>query len=140
MILLQTFTIRQKIFANSQTFTTTKPFLAPGTPEFQAEFDRLTSLKRTEGGTRFTDRSSLYHIHGEYKFTPTFLDQITIGANARLYDPVSEGTIFYDTAGVDITNFEYGIYGGIEKSFSDKRWKFQGTFRLDKNENYDYLF
>ena len=138
--LITNFHSQAEAFANTQTFSNTRPFLQPGTPEFQAEFDRLTSLKRTEGGTLFTDRSSLYHIHGEYKITPTFLDQITIGANARLYDPESEGTIFYDTAGIDITNFEYGVYGGLEKSFGNKRWKAQATFRLDKNENYDFLF
>ena len=127
-------------FANQASLTGTRSFLAPGTPEFEEEFNRLTSLKRTEGGTLFTDRSSLYHVHGEYKITPTFVDQITIGGNARLYDPESEGTIFYDTANVDITNFEFGFYGGIEKNFNNNKWKTQITMRLDKNENYNWLF
>ena len=36
------------------------PFLEPGTPEFQAAFDDITSrISFSEGGTRFFDRSAL---------------------------------------------------------------------------------
>ncbi len=127
--------------ANLQSLpTSTVDFYQPGTARFEEEFNEITRKKRTEGGSLFFDKSSLYHVHGEYKITPTFADAITIGANARLYTPKSEGTVFYDTAGVKITNFEYGIYTGIEKNIWNKRLKLSAAFRADKNENFDWIF
>jgi len=130
-------------------------YLEPGTPEFEALFNDITSRPITEGrGTRLIDRSALYHIHGEYKFTPAFGD-IIVGANARQYRPISEGSIFSDTLKISrrqqpdgsvlsdttrttITNFEFGIYAGMEKVVD--QWRFNATFRMDKNENFDLLF
>ena len=129
-------------YANKQDplVNTTKAFLVPGTPEFQEAFDRITSLKSTEGGTRFYDKSALYHLHGEYHFTPKWTDDIRIGANYRLYAPKSEGTIFKDTAGVPpIRNSEFGIYGGIEKKFFDDRLISSLSARVDKNENFNWV-
>lgn len=115
-------------------------FLQPGTPEFQAAFDSITSLIITkEGGTRFYDKSALYHVHGEYKFTPKFAE-ITIGGNGRLYTPITEGSIFADTGDVSIRNYEYGLYGGIRKKMVADRLTLTGTLRMDKNQNFNFLF
>lgn len=118
---------------------TTQDFFEPGTERFQAVFDSITSLKNTEGGTRFFDQSALYHVAGEYTFTPDFLDEIKVGASGRIYRPYSEGTVFKDTAGIRITNREVGGYIGFKKKI-DRSWIFTGTFRADKNENFDLLF
>lgn len=115
-------------------------YYAPGTTRFQQKFNEIRTKKRTDGGTLFFDRSALYHAHGEYTFTPKFTDKIVVGANTRFYRPYSEGTVFYDTAGIKITNNEFGVYTGIEKSLDDNRWRFSGTVRMDKNENFDFLF
>lgn len=56
-------------------------------------------------------------MHGEYKFEPKFTDYIVVGANGRYYRPESDGTIFYDTAGTRISNYEYGVYTGLQKKF-----------------------
>ncbi len=117
----------------------TQPFFQPGTARFNAAFDSITSLKSTEGGTRFFDKSALYHTHGEYTFTPKFTDRITVGGSARLYTPRSEGTIFKDTAGTTIRNFEYGFYTGIEKKFFDGDLMATGAVRVDKNQNFDWV-
>ncbi|MEO0779232.1 MAG: TonB-dependent receptor, partial [Bacteroidota bacterium] len=133
-------------------------FFEPGTERFQQEFDRLTSAKNNieENGTRFFDRSALYHINGEYTFNPEFAENIRVGASARLYTPRSDGTIFYDTLSRSIveladgsldttftrnpiTNFEFGVYGGIEKRFLDEKLTASATLRTDKNENFDWL-
>jgi iron complex outermembrane recepter protein len=143
--------LHKKANAYAGTTNTTVPFLQPGTDAFNAEFARITSTKSSKrdlktGGTLFYDKSALYHIHGEYKFQPKFVDELTVGANARQYRPYSEGTIFYDTAGITITNSEFGIYSGIEKKFGknteagSKPFKFNATLRMDKNQNFDYLF
>ncbi len=114
-------------------------FFEPGTQRFRDEFNEITSRSRNDGGTRFIDRSALYHAHGEYKFTPSFLEYLTVGGNVRLYTPESEGTVFYDTAGIRITNFEFGMYTGMEKAFFDKRLKASFAMRVDKNQNFDWL-
>lgn len=116
-------------------------FFEPGTERFQQEFDRISGTLRSEGGTKFFDNSALYHVHGEYKFTPTWADYIQVGSNYRLYTPESKGTVFSDTSGVSITNSEFGMYGGIQKSLlEDNKMKMQLTMRADKNQNFDWLF
>ena len=121
-------------------------FLLPGTERFQQVFDEITSRKSnkrlvaSEAGTRFFDRSALYHAQGEYKFTPEWTDEIVVGGSFRQYRPNSEGTIFYDTAGRKIRNTEFGFYSGIEKKYMNNRLKANATLRMDKNLNFDYLF
>lgn len=129
----------------ADTFQTKFPFYVPGTQRFFDEFNRIITTKSSKreietGGTGFYDKSALYHAHGEYHFQPKGLNDLTVGANTRLYTPISEGTIFIDTGGRKITNFEYGIYTGIEKKFSDNKFKFNATIRMDKNQNFNYLF
>ena len=130
-------------FANGESPSSsveTEAFFVPGTERFNEKFNEITTQKRTEGGTLFSDNSALYHAHGEYKFNPNFVDQITVGGNMRYYTPRSEGTIFYDTAGIIITNFEFGMYAGFEQNLAKDKLKAQATFRADKNQNFDWLF
>lgn len=115
-------------------------FLIPGTEEFQEAFDDITSKKVSEGGTKYVDRSRLYHWHTEYRFQPGFADEIRIGSNFRLYTPYSEGTIFSDTSNTAIETYEYGAYVGIEKWVAQDRLRIDFTTRMDKHQNYDYLF
>lgn len=120
----------------------TQDFFEPGTERFREEFNRITRAKSNEEeeGTRFYDKSALYHLHGEYKFLPSFTDEIIVGGNARLYTPNSDGTIFSDTAGIRITNFEVGMYSGIKKLFFNDRLTASATFRADKNQNFNWIF
>jgi iron complex outermembrane recepter protein len=114
-------------------------YYEPGTSRYDSAFADITSKKSfSEGGSKFFDKSALYHIQGEYKFTTSFMD-ITVGANMRQYRPNSEGTIFSDTSGRKIKNSEYGSYIGLEKKFLDEKLKINLTTRVDKNENFDYL-
>ena len=113
--------------------------LIPGTEEFQEVFDDITNTKVSEGGTKYVDRSRLYHAHTEYKIKPGFVDEITVGGNFRLYTPYSEGTIFIDTAGSTFTTYEFGGYVGFEKWSANNRLKMNFATRIDKHENYDFL-
>lgn len=119
--------------------TNTVDFFEPGTARYDSLFDIITSRKNngTENGTLFYDKSALYHAHGEYKFSPKFLKEWVVGANVRLYRPNSDGTIFYDSAGIRITNSEWGAYTGVEKQLG--QFKLSATVRVDKNENFDLL-
>jgi iron complex outermembrane receptor protein len=120
-------------------------FFVPGTARFQRAFDSITSRLVSEGGTRFFDRSALFHVHGEKQFKGAWkpnddssLD-LTIGANYRLYTPNSQGTILLDTMGRNIDTEEYGIYGGGTMNVNNK-WRISGSLRMDKNQNFDLLF
>lgn len=134
------------------------PRLEPGTPEFNEKFNDVTGRTFSEGGSRFYDKSALYHIHGEYKLQPWWWSpDVIVGANARLYTPNTRGTIFSDTLQytrevIDgelvktdssyrrITNYEYGIYFGLEEKYFEEKLKANFSLRMDKNQNFDYLF
>jgi outer membrane receptor protein involved in Fe transport len=113
--------------------------LIPGTSEFNNLKNHITSTLFTEGGSRFYDKSALYHIQGERTFTYDNGAVFRVGGNFRLYTPKSAGTIFSDTAGTVITNREAGLYGGWEQSFMDERLKLSATGRVDKNQNFRAL-
>jgi len=128
-------------FVNTNATGVDNPFLAPGTPEFEAAFNDITSRlsNEEENGTRFYDNSSLYHLHGEYKFEPEWAEYIKVGANYRQYNPVSLGTVFYDTADIKIVNREFGTYAGIEKKVADDKVSLSATIRADKNQNFQFV-
>ncbi|MFN5371829.1 MAG: carboxypeptidase-like regulatory domain-containing protein, partial [Bacteroidia bacterium] len=87
------------------------PFAPAGTSRFDSLFQAVTSTRFNDksslkkGGALFFDRSALYHAASEYKFR-LGLATMNVGGNMRLYAPNSLGTIFNDTAGIRITNFE----------------------------------
>jgi len=112
------------------------PYFAPGTYEFDTAFAGIKSRYLGQGGAKFFDRSALYHLQGEYKFRIRTVD-FTTGGNGRVYTPNSNGTIFADTGGVQITNWEFGVYAGVEKRW--EKVKLSGTVRMDKNQNFPFL-
>lgn len=135
-------------FVNASAANEGQPYAEPGTYEFDTLRNAYTSRIYTDttingGGTRFYDKSALYHLHGEYKITPeikgTKLGEITFGANGRLYMPDSKGTIFSDTAGRTITNWEVGGYIGWERKFLGEQLKASIAARVDKNQNFPVL-
>lgn len=127
----------------------------PGTPEYDALFNDITSRTFTEGGSKFFDRSALYHIMGEYQFDVDRY-KMRVGGNYRMYRPNSRGNIFdevipssivTDSVGNiisqeyrRITNQEFGVYYGAEAKFFGEVLKASFTLRMDKNQNFDYLF
>ncbi len=112
----------------------------PGTARYDSAFNYITTHTKQQGGSRFIDQSALYHIAGEYQFNFLSVDFKT-GGNFRLYAPYSKGTIFLDTADNQrIYNREFGMYLGIEKKVIDDKLKISFTNRIDKNQNFDYLW
>jgi outer membrane receptor protein involved in Fe transport len=143
------------------------PFFRPGTERFDSLFNDVTTRLFTDNGSRFYDKSALYHGQGEYIFDLGPNQRIIVGANGRLYTPDSRGTIFEDTltftrervmeidpetndttfttvktdsSFTRITNWEYGIYAGYENKFIDEKLIFKATLRMDKNQNFDAVF
>jgi iron complex outermembrane receptor protein len=114
-------------------------FLMPGTAAFDTAFAGVTNRLLGQGGSRFYDKSALFHLHGEYKFSAwKKILEFTVGGNARLYLPNSNGTIFSDTAGTRIYNVEAGVYLGID--FKLEKLKISLTNRVDKNINFPFLW
>jgi outer membrane cobalamin receptor len=132
---------------NYQGLTYPDPFYnkpVPGSPEFEARKKQFTdrySFSR-EGnlvGSRFFDRSALYHLTGERRFSHRAW-KFTTGFSARMYRPNSNGTIFLDTGKVRISNYEAGAYAGFERRLWSNKWKINATARVDKNQNFPFLF
>lgn len=124
-------------YANSTTTPGSYPYFPAGSYEFDTAFAGITSRPLGQGGSKFFDRSALYHLHGEYKFRIRTVD-FTTGGNFRLYSPNSQGTIFADTNGRRIYNWEFGVYLGVEKRW--EKIKLSGALRMDKNQNFGFLF
>lgn len=129
----------------------------PGTVAYDSLFNYITSRTFTQGGSRFYDRSSLYHIMGEKMIELNDQYTLRMGGNYRLYRPDSRGNIFdeitdttitLDSAGEEIgrdysyrqiSNWEFGVYAGLRAQYMEERLKFNATVRMDKNVNFDYL-
>jgi len=113
----------------------------PGTVRYDSLRNAITSLKSFgEGGSGFFDKSALYNVQGEHKFKLADKTNLTTGFSGRLYRPNSMGTIFSDTNGRVIRNHEYGAYAGIEQRSSNNKLKINATARVDKNQNFNYIF
>jgi len=133
------------------------PAYEPGTPRFDSAFSDITSRNFTDGGSLFYDRSALYHVHGEYRFDVKKF-KIILGGNYRWYRPNTRGTIFQDTMTYErglnefgevvktdsayrvIKNEEFGFYTGVSRDLLDHKIKVSGVLRVDKNQNFDFLF
>lgn len=142
------------------------PRFQPGTARFDSLFNDVTGRLFTDNGSRFYDRSALYHTHMERRFDFGFGTFIA-GADARLYTPDSRGTIFedtltytrerravlndmgdttgFETVKIDssfrsITNYQFGLYAGFEKKVINDALSLKATLRMDKNENFDAVF
>jgi iron complex outermembrane recepter protein len=129
--------IRDSTNARSLNLQKGVPRFEPGTERFDSAFNAIRSTSNQRGGSKFIDRSALYHIAGEYKFKLATID-FTTGGNYRMYKPHSEGTIFLDST-TQIRNHEFGGYFGMERKFGE-HLKASFTNRIDKNVNFNLLW
>ncbi|SDL67485.1 TonB-dependent receptor [Kriegella aquimaris] len=112
----------------------------PGTPEYQAAFDRSINDPNLLTGSKFQDASKYYHADANYNFSHLidFAD-IQIGGSYRQYSLNSGGTIYTDFDGA-IDYSEFGIYTQIQKGFDFSEvmsLKITGSARYDKSEFFD---
>jgi len=108
----------------------------PGTPAYNAIYDRIRKTPISQGGGLFLDKSDLYAVEGQYnlsQWTSKFAD-ILIGGNFRKFVLDSRGTLFIDTAGPISIN-EYGGYIQLSRNIGD-RIKLNVSGRYDKNQNF----
>ena len=113
----------------------------PGTAAFIAAFDKVTNDPDLVTGSKFQDKTKLYHADANYNFQD-YIDwaEIQIGGSYRLYSLNSSGSIFTDYDGA-IDYDEYGIYTQLQKKFLEEdRLKFTASVRYDKAQNFDGSF
>lgn len=103
---------------------------------------RNTSLQ--EKGAKFADDSRLSHIEGNYDLSGHLNDwaSVQIGANWRLYNLFSEGTIFNeDPEGTGenkrIRINERGAYIQASKKIINDKLKLRVSLRYDKSKNFE---
>ncbi len=106
-----------------------------------AEFENASKEVRGKfipEGSLFNDQSRMYMAEGQYDFREEidFMD-LQAGAQYRVYELRSNGTIFADVEGNDITISEYGAFVQAAKRVWNDKLKISGSLRYDKNENFD---
>ena len=109
----------------------------PGTARYDSIRTRIINSSENGLGAALPDKSKLYNIYTQYDFqeTQNFFDEFMVGSNLRVYDPESGGTVFTDSIGNDVTNFQYGLFTQVSKSI-DNRTDITASIRYDKNENF----
>ncbi len=112
--------------------------LLPGTPEFQAAFDKVTSDPNLTTGSKFVDNTKYYHADANYNLRDQISwAEIQVGGSYRMYSLNSQGTIFTDYDGA-INYNEYGAYTQLQKKFLEEdRLKLTASIRYDKAQNFD---
>ncbi len=113
--------------------------IQPGTQAFTDALNAANSKSIGKGGSKFADKTDLYHFEGQYKFEKVKFAEIIVGAMYRSYVLNSSGTIFVDTANT-IKIGEYGGYMQIQKKLFDDVLKLTGSIRYDKQKNFDGRF
>lgn len=109
----------------------------PGTPEFKAAFDKVTSDPDLKTGSKFKDNTQLYHVDGNLNLRD-YIDwaEVQVGGSYRQYSLNSFGTIYTDDNG-PIDYDEFGVYTQIQKKMMDDRLKLTASARYDKAMNFD---
>lgn len=130
--------VQAQLHAGARQFADANVTLQPGTQAFQDRFNQVTSDPDIATGSKFLDKTKMYHAEGNYNFSRLLNDaaDIQIGGNFRQYSLNSFGTIFTDYDG-PIDYNEYGAYVQASKKFADDRLKLTASFRYDKNEFFD---
>ena len=115
----------------------------PGSPEFQAAFNRSINDPDLSTGSKFQDESKYYHADGNYNFTHLWdVVEVQVGGSFREYELNSGGTIYTDVDG-PINYSEFGIYTQLQKKLElneDMELKLTGSLRYDKSEFFDGFF
>jgi len=127
--------------ARAAAFTNAEKFwFKKGSREFDSVYNKLVTNPDAREGTKFFDRSSMFHLEGQYTFDFIKAVDLMAGASYRLYMPNSRGTIFEDTAGRVLRVQEVGGFIQASKRLAKDKLRIIGSVRLDKNSNFPVQF
>ncbi|MEN2992265.1 MAG: carboxypeptidase-like regulatory domain-containing protein [Bacteroidia bacterium] len=105
--------------------------LSPNDPLLKRLADSLLRIPVTKGGGQLVSRSGIYHAEAQQEFTLPGAVQFILGGSFRLFELNSEGTVFIDSAGRPVYNWEAGAYGQLRRSFLDSRLTLTAGLRYD---------
>jgi len=110
---------------------------APGSEAFNRAKEQLVNRPIPQGA-QFTDKTNLYHGEAMYNFSNQLkFAEVIVGANFRLYDLNSAGTLFLQKDdGTEYKINEYGGYVQVSKKLLADKLKLTGSVRYDKNQNF----
>ena len=111
----------------------------PGSPEYKSALAAVTADPDLVTGSKFKDKSKLYHADANYNFKDIINEKILelqLGGSLREYVMNSGGTIFTDYNG-PIKYDEYGLYAQVQKKLAQDRLKVTISGRYDKSQNFD---
>ena len=109
----------------------------PGSPQFKNAFNTVINEASVLKGSKLVDNSRIYHSDVNYNFQDLIkFAEIQVGGSFRQYQLNSGGRIYTDANGPIYYN-EYGTYTQLTKKFIDDRFKFTGSLRYDKAQNYN---
>ncbi len=112
----------------------------PGSKEFQNASDSINALIIPDGA-KFNTHTRFYDVEGQYNFKNEIsIFNLTIGANWRLYDLRSDGTLYADSKSNPIRINEYGGYMQLSKKFINDHLNLLLSVRYDKSENFTGQF
>jgi outer membrane receptor protein involved in Fe transport len=112
-----------------------------GSLEFEKERERIKNTVGFLEGAKIDDNTKFYHLDGIYRIAYlSHLVDFNIGGSYRFYDLNSNGSIFPDTCGNDISNYEFGLFAQLSKQLFEGGLKLRAAVRYDKNENFEGNF
>ncbi|MFN8284409.1 MAG: TonB-dependent receptor [Chitinophagales bacterium] len=128
----------------SSTAAAQSGWLQPGTEAFQAAFNKITTSGNRPTGSKYTSRSLIVHLEGQYNYTYKILD-INAGASYRRIIPKTKGEIFSDTLMPNgkYKNLAYNEYGGfvqLTTRLLKNDLKLLASLRIDKSQNFKVQF
>jgi outer membrane receptor protein involved in Fe transport len=114
---------------------------AAGSDEFKELFNRVRSVPLSQGGALFIEQSDMYQTEGQYNLSDITgkVADVLVGANYKVFNLDSKGTLFVDTAGT-IKIREYGAYVQASRRLFNDVLKLTFSGRYDKNENFEGRF
>ncbi len=108
------------------------PRFEPGSNEFQNAYESVISDPDFKTGSKFIDKTSLFHVEGNYDFKDIIKNGlIQIGGSFRQFKLNSEGTIFTDKDS-PIFIRENGMYVQYIQKLADDHAKITASLRYDK--------
>lgn len=128
----------------SSTTAAQSGWLQPGTDAFNTAFEKTTTSGNRPTGSKYTSRSLIYHLEGQYNYTFKILD-INTGASFRRIIPRTRGEIFSDTIMPNgkYKNLSYNEYGGfvqLTTRLLKDDLKLLASLRIDKSQNFKVQF
>jgi iron complex outermembrane recepter protein len=111
--------------------------LVPGTPEFEEAKKQIIENPDYRKGAGIKNNSALHHVDAVANFDKfTGKTNVKIGASYRFYDLDSQGSIFPDTTGNNITLYELGGFFEAGRQFLNDKLTLKSSVRFDKSENF----